>query len=134
VQGIIEQVFMEQDPKYRPEGIAVRSEYLEFGQGVVSTSRGGAIAVEIAPGVAVASGRSTTSSKHLVTRLYYRSIGQIRIWYKNRRFIVDVRDADNGRYSLLRVYARKEASAVALANALNCLKDADRWAQCDAAL
>lgn len=90
-RSVIEQVLMEQPQKTRPEQVAFTTEYIAYGNGVVSQTNGFASAVPIGNG-AFASGSSTTSSKSLQTRIYFNSIGTVTLYSKRGRWVVITRN------------------------------------------
>jgi hypothetical protein len=89
-KSVIEQVLMEQPQKTRPEQVIITSEYIAYGSGVVSETNGFASAVPLGNG-AFAAGTSRTNSKSLVTRIYFNSIGDVKLYSKRGRWVVITR-------------------------------------------
>lgn len=77
-QSVIEQALMEQESDRRPDFVHTTNEYVEFGQDTATTTN--AITLK-------------QSSHHHVTRMYWRSIADTKLFSKRGNYIVQFRSA-----------------------------------------
>ena len=115
---VIEQTFMEQRPKERPEAVHFEKDYLEIEGGSISNSRGTAVGVPIG-NVIVASGRQRGQSKRLVTRLYFDSLEPVQLGKKRTFYIVSIRNKEHTIRQ--NVYIRNVNTAYEFVDAMNSL-------------
>ncbi|PFH11092.1 hypothetical protein BCF11_3533 [Collimonas sp. PA-H2] len=90
-RSVIEQVLMEQPSKNRPEQVFFTEEYVGYGNGVISTSKGFASATSLGNG-AISVGSSVTSSKAQQTRIYFNSIESVTLYSQRNRWVVLTRN------------------------------------------
>jgi hypothetical protein len=105
-KSVIEQVFMEQPDKLRPDYISANDEYVEYGEG--SRSR-----------INVFS--DTSSTRRHVSRLYYRSVAKDELYTKRDYVIVQFRDVHGA--LLARVIARDLEKGRKLIDSVATLRD-----------
>lgn len=124
--SVVEQVFYEDYSKKRPQYVEVTDEFILLSDGTISKSSGFATAAPIGNG-AIAAGNSTTVTKAMGQRIYFRSLGTV-IIHKARgregRYAVVIRGADGG--ALRNVYMRTQATAEQFVDAIQFLKTTSR--------
>ena len=124
--SVVEQVFYEDYSKKRPQHVEVTDEFILLSDGTVSKSSGFASAVPIGGG-AIAAGNSTTVTKAMGQRIYFRSLGSTTI-HKVRgregRYTVVIRSIDGG--GLRNVHMRTQATAEQFIDAVQFLKTISR--------
>jgi len=115
--SVIEQVLMEQPPKFRPESVAFTSEYVAYGKGVVSKSSG--IGVPIGnSGISVSSGSS--KSKYLADRIYFNSPFTVSIVPKGKWFVILMYNGEG--YRTAKIYTTNKVKAERFDDALHSLQ------------
>jgi hypothetical protein len=97
---------MEQKQDRRPEYVTTTNEYVEYGQGTSSK----------APNFV-----GTRRSKHNVTRLYYQSVAESKLFTKRGRYIVQFRNAQG--VLLAMVVSDNPDAARQLIDAVETMKD-----------
>ena len=121
--SVLEQVSLEQPQSVRPQHVVITDQYLGFSNGIRSDADGVASAVAIAPGVAIAGGSSRVIAKELYERIYFNSIGTVRLYSKEnglfkRRvtYIVSVRNQEG--YKLRDFYLTNRQKSEMLVDSL----------------
>jgi hypothetical protein len=124
--SVVEQVFYEDYSKRRPQYVEITDEFILLSDGTVSKSSGFATAAPIGNG-AIAAGNSTTVTKAMGQRIYFRSLGATTI-HKARgregRYTVVMRSIDGA--ALRNVYMRTQLAAEQFIDAVQFLKSTSR--------
>ncbi|WP_153050275.1 hypothetical protein [Pseudomonas sp. MF4836] len=124
--SVVEQVFYEDFSKKRPQYVEVTDEFILLSDGTISKSSGFATAAPIGNG-AIAAGNSTTVTKAMGQRIYFRSLGTTTI-HKTRgregRYTVVIRNVDGS--GLRNVHMRTQATAEQFIDAVQFLKTISR--------
>lgn len=117
--SLVEQVIMEQHPKYRPGHIEFHPDYFEIDNGSVTSSRSSGFGVPLGGGVVMASGHGKGRTKHLVNRVYYNSIGPALLGKRRAHYVVSIVNKD--RRIIQRVYIKKIDTAQEFIDAIDSL-------------
>ncbi len=112
---IIEQVIMEQPSKFRPEFVTVTSDYVGIGSGLITKG------LYYAPPSDYSDiSMSTHSTRSINKRIYFNSIGAIKLFEKREWFIVQVFSKEGYKYG--QVYTRSKTKAMRFIDAINHFK------------
>ena len=116
----VDRALMTQPPNFRPESVDVTPEYVMYGKGTISRGRNSLLVVPIGNVIAVGRGRSSTTSKNLIERIYFDTYSEAKLYRKRRLFVVMI--YSNDRQPVKRFYLYNEEQARALINSLHSLK------------
>jgi hypothetical protein len=119
-RALAEQVFMEQPQKFRPQEVAFTQTYIGIDNGVISQGRSRGVAIPVG-NIAIVGGRNRSVSKTLNSRIYYSSIGNIRLYRKGGWFLIQIYSVD--KLMLQRVYCRNEINANRFIDSLYALRN-----------
>ena len=112
---IIEQVIMEQPAKHRPENIIVTNDYLGIGSG--SVTKGKVFVTEI---YNVGLGTTKHLTKNINERIYFNSIGTIKIFEKREWYIIQLFSKEGRIYKY--IYSLNKRKAMKFIDAINYFK------------
>jgi hypothetical protein len=119
-QEIIEQVFMQQPREQRPESVVFTDRYFEIRRGVQTRGRSSGFGLPVGnTGVVVATGRGSQTSREVIDRVYYDSIGNAELWSRRSYWYVEIRDKDNR--NPMRVYVTNRSKAERFIDAIYSL-------------
>jgi hypothetical protein len=115
----VERALVSQPPEFAAQYVEVADDFIVYGQGAITTVRGGSVVVPVG-GVAVAGGRSRSESKALQNRIYFDSIVAVELYARRGKFVVKV--ITNDGQPPQQFYAYSEKVGRALVDGISSLK------------
>jgi len=119
-RAVIEQVFMEQPVRYRPESVVVEDTFIAISEGVSTSSRSSGVAVHVSHGFVFGGGGGRDTAKELNTRVYFSSIGELQLYKRKSWFIVQIRNTEG--QVVKSVYASNQDKAQHFMDALESMR------------
>lgn len=113
---LIEQVILEQPSQHRPSSVVVTRAYFEFGTGLTTDTK----ALTSYLGIGVTAGSSRSVTRVTATRIYFNSIGPVKLFKKRDWLIIDV--VGNQGERLGRFYTRSENRARRFLDAIKSIQ------------
>lgn len=115
----VEELTMTQHKKYKPDYIEIGEQYILWGYGTISKGHGGAVGYSATTNINVAVGGSTTSTREVGDRVYYKAIKELRL-SKKHGYVVTAISYDNKEIKHL-FYTRNIEQAESYIDAMNSL-------------